>query len=232
MRTLHLIPVAIAAAAAAACGGDTCAVDTSYDPAIVPADFVAEVDHPLYPLPTGARWVYQAGDERVVVEVLSERRTILGVAAVIVHDQGSVAGELIEDTFDWLAQDRAGNVWYMGEATQELDHGRVVSTEGSWEAGVDGAKPGILIPAAPAVGQPYRQEYSPCNAEDMGEVLATDASATVPTGSYTGCLKTRDFTPLEPAVDEEKYYCPGIGLVLTVDVGAGGAREELVEHTP
>lgn len=103
----------------------------------------------------------------------------------------------------------------------------VVSTEGAWEAGVDGAKPGIIIPAAPAVGQTFRQEYYACDAEDMAEILGVDAAATVPFGSYTGCLETHDFTLLEPEVNEKKYYCPGVGLVLAIDVPTG-EREELV----
>ncbi|MBL8740537.1 MAG: hypothetical protein JNK04_05575, partial [Myxococcales bacterium] len=101
------------------------------------------------------------------------------------------------------------------------------STFGSWEAGIDGAQPGIIMPAVPSVGSdPYRQEYYACVAEDFGEVLAVDEEVTVPFGSFTGCLKTRDTTPLDPAVDENKYYCPEVGLVLAVDV-ASGDREEL-----
>jgi hypothetical protein len=148
-----------------------------------------------------------------------------------VHDTASIAGEVIEDTFDWFAQDKDGAVWYMGEDTKEYSQGMVVSTEGSWEAGQDGAQPGIIIPAMPMVGDKYRQEYYACEAEDMGEILELDATATTPAGSFTGCLKTRDTTPLEPNVNEEKYYCPGTGLVLSVDI-ATDEREELTMVTP
>jgi hypothetical protein len=193
-------------------GGETCTVDTSYDPKLVP----------------GTTFVYQAGEETVNVTVTTDTKVILGVTCTIVHDVATVAGSVIEDTFDWFAQDAEGAVWYFGEDTKELNsNGDVVSTKGSWEAGVDGAKPGIVIPASPTVGQQYRQEYYACTAEDMGEVLALDASADVPAGSYSGCLKTRDTTPLEPSVEEEKYYCPGKGLVLSVDTKSG-EREELM----
>lgn len=214
-----------------ACGGGggdpDCLVDETYDPDIDPAHFVDGVDHPFFPLAPGTTWVYLSSDERVETTVTSERRSILGVSAVVVHDQAIVAGDVVEDTFDWYAQDTDGNVWYMGEATAELDHGTVISTHGSWEAGVNDAKPGIVMPAVPAAGSPaYRQEYAACEAEDMGQVLATDASPSVPAGAFTGCVKTHDFTPLEPALDEEKYYCAGVGLVLVVDV-ANDEREEL-----
>jgi hypothetical protein len=213
------------------CGGDECMLDTSYDPAIDPARFTATVDNPLFPLVPGTRLVYIGGDERVEVTVTTERRTILGISTVVVRDTATVNGAVIEDTFDWYAQDLDGNVWYMGEDTKEYEQGKVVSTEGSWEAGVDGAKPGILIPAVPVVGEPYRQEYAACEAEDMGEVIAVGQTVTVPAGTFSGCLQTRDTTPLEPDVEETKHYCPGIGLVLSVDV-ASNAREELVEKTP
>jgi len=209
-------------------GEDDCIVDTSYDPAIDPAAFVAAVDNPYSPLTPGAELVYVDGADTIRVAVLADVKVILGVTCTVVHDRVFEGGELAEDTYDWFAQDTLGNVWYFGEDTKEMSGGVVVSTEGSWEAGVDGAKPGIIIPANPVVGQEYRQEYYACIAEDMGEILDLDSSATVPYGTFVGCLKTRDFTPLEPEVDENKYYAPGVGLVLTVDVGSG-AREELVD---
>jgi hypothetical protein len=215
----------------AGCGGDDCKLDPSYDPAIDPARFVGAVTNPLFPLVPGTKLVYEGGGEHIEVTVTSERRAILGVSTVVVRDTATVNGAVTEDTYDWYAQDRDGNVWYMGEDTKEYENGKVVSTEGSWEGGVDGAKPGILIPAVPVVGQPYRQEYAACEAEDMGEVLAVDQTVTVPAGTYSGCLQTKDTTPLEPDVQENKYYCPGVGLVLSVDVGSSG-REELVQKTP
>jgi hypothetical protein len=224
-----------------ACGSDdkksssdaeSCTVDTSYDPVIDPASFVSGVDNPLYPLVVGTVFTYQAGDEHVEITVMPDTKDILGVTCVVVHDQATVNGSVIEDTYDWFAQDSAGAVWYMGEDTKEFNtSGVVVSTEGSWEAGADDAKPGVIVPASPAVGDKYRQEYRACHAEDMGEILALDATADVAAGSYSGCLQTRDTTPLEPDVNEEKYYCPDVGIVLSVDV-ASGEREELLSVTP
>lgn len=200
---------------------------TPYEPVIDPSAFFTEVNHPLFPLVPGTTLTYQSGDETVEFTVLAERKIILGVSTVTVHDVASVNGEVIEDTFDWFAQDRSGAVWYFGEDTKELSGGAVVSTHGSWEAGVDGAKPGVIIPSAPEVGMVYRQEYYAGVAEDKGEILETNASATVPYGSYSGCLRTRDFTPLDTKLDENKFYCPGVGVVLVIDV-VTGQREELV----
>jgi hypothetical protein len=228
----------LAALVSGACTTDEpCQRDLSYDPSIDPANFVANVDNPLFPLVPGTVFVYEGAPdehgtrERVEVTVTAERKTILGVACTVVHDQVSLDGVVSEDTFDYYAQDATGAVWYFGEDTRELAGGKVTSTEGSWEAGVAGAKAGILIPAVPAVGAPYRQEYLACEAEDMAEVLAVAADASVPVGAFTGCLQTHDFTPLEPEANEEKYYCPNVGLVLTVDK-TGGTREELVSKSP
>lgn len=209
-------------------GEDGCVVDSSYDPTIDPSAFVSFVSNQYFPLLPGTLFIYAEGADTVKVEVLPDVKTILGVSCTIVHDQVFERGELIEDTYDWFAQDTLGSIWYFGEDTKEMSGGAVVSTEGSWEAGVDGAKPGIIIPGSPSAGLVYRQEYYACVAEDMGEILDLDASAVVPHGSFTGCLKTHDFTPLEPDVNENKYYAPGVGLVLTVNV-SGGGREELVQ---
>jgi hypothetical protein len=216
----------------AGCGSDksdedNCVVDETYNPVITPSAFATSVDNPLSPLVPGTRFTYAAGAETIEVVVLPDKKVVLGVSCTTVHDVARVGNEIIEDTLDWFAQDITGAVWYFGEDTKEMSGGHVVDTEGSWEAGVDGAKPGIVIPATPTVGQRYRQEYYACEAEDMGEVMELGASATVPFGSYEHCLRTRDFTPLEPEVNENKYYCPGVGLVLSVDVNSG-EREELI----
>jgi hypothetical protein len=204
-----------------------CTVDTSYNPTIEPGAFVAAVSNPFYPLVPGTKFTYVADVDTVEVTVLADKRLILGVSCTTVHDVLRENGEVTEDTYDWFAQDTSGAVWYFGEDTKTLSGGHVVSTEGSWEAGVDHADPGILIQAHPAVGQTYRQEYLACAAEDMGEILDLNASVTVTYGPFTGCLKTRDFTPLEPGADENKYYAPGVGLLLTVDM-VTSEREELI----
>jgi hypothetical protein len=232
-RRSVLVLSALIAALLAGCSEDevSCELDTSYHPVIDPAAFVAVVDHPLFPLTPGTRYVYEGQGEHVEVTVTQETKQILGVACVVVRDTVTVDGELIEDTFDWYAQDSDGNVWYMGEDTKEYENGQVASTEGSWEAGVDGAEPGIVMPAQPQPGTgAYRQEYYLCQAEDEAEVLSVDDAVTVPLGSYTGCVTTHEFTRLEPDVNEDKIYCPDVGLVLEVDVPSGG-RTELIEMT-
>jgi hypothetical protein len=149
----------------------------------------------------------------------------------VVHDDVSADGKVIEDTYDWYAQDRWGNVWYLGEDTKEFDNGKV-STEGSWEAGVDGAQAGVVVPANPEVGLAYRQEYYAGEAEDAGEVLSLTEQANVPFGSYQDVLKTKDWTPLEPHVVENKFYAQGIGPVLALQVSGGASREVLLSFEP
>ena len=138
---------------------------------------------------------------------------------------------MIEDTYDWYAQDQDGNVWYLGEDVKDYEDGQVVSTAGSWEAGVDGAQPGIIMQAQPRVGLTYQQEYYEGEAEDAAEILSVDERVTIPYGTFDQVLKTRDFTPLEPDVEEEKYYAQGVGSVLAVTVKGGSARLELVAVT-
>jgi hypothetical protein len=207
-----------------------------YRPAIDPADFGGPVDNPFMPLRPGARWVYEGradGElERTEVVVTGETRRVMGIDAVVVRDTVSVEGEVLEDTYDWFAQDAEGNVWYLGEDTKEYEGGEVTSTEGSWEAGVDGALPGIVMPAAPAVGQAYRQEWYPGEAEDLAEVLRLDGSATVAGTRYDGLLVTEEWNPLEPDVVEEKSYARDVGLVLEVATAGGDERAELIEFTP
>jgi hypothetical protein len=205
-----------------------------YDPQLDPADFVAVIDNPYAPFGVGRTWVYEGttkeGLERVEIEVLDETRTILGIEARVVRDRGFVDDELTEDTEDWLAQDSAGNVWYLGELSLNYEDGQLEGVGGSWEAGVDGAKPGLWMKAAPMVGDVYRQEFLLGEAEDAGEVLSLAAAAEVPAGSFPSCLQTADFTPVEPDALEHKFYAPGVGLVLEVDVESG-ERLELIEFS-
>ena len=203
---------------------------------IDPADFTTEIDNPYWPMTPGTRWTYRETDEegtelKVVVEVTNETRKLAnGVTARVVHDLVTEDGEPVEDTLDWYAQDRAGNVWYMGEDTKEYENGKVKTTAGSWEAGKDGAEPGVIMPADPRPGMTYRQEQYAGEAEDRGEVLSLDEQAEVPAGHYTGVLLTKDFTPIEPKVLEYKLYAKGVGPVLVLSPsGGGGGREELVK---
>jgi hypothetical protein len=207
-----------------------------YRPDLDPADIVDRIDNPYLPLSPGSSWVYEATadseTERIQVVVTSDRREVMDIPAVVVRDTVTVDGQLVEDTFDWFAQDRDGNVWYLGEDSTEYEDGRPASTAGSWEAGVDGAQPGIVMPAEPAPGQAYRQEYLVGEAEDMAEVARVGVTETVPVGSFDDLLVTTEWTPLEPETVEEKYYAPGVGLVLEVVTAGGEGRVELIEHTP
>ena len=201
-----------------------------------PSEFVAEIDHPLLPLRPGATWVYEevSANERnrIVVTVTDRSKIIEGVRAVVVHDRVTTeAGEPVEDTYDWYAQDREGNVWYLGEDTKAYE-GKNVSTEGSWEHGVDGAKAGVAMPGEPWVGLSYYQELYRGHAEDAGEVLDLDASAKVPYGSFENLLKTADTTALEPDLIEHKYYAPGIGMVYDQTVRGGDDEVRLLAFTP
>jgi hypothetical protein len=207
----------------------------SYTVDISAEDFVDVVDNPLFPLPVGARWAYESvggGDpEHIDVVVLDETREVMGIAATVVRDTVKVGDEVIEDTYDWYAQDQDGNVWYLGEDTAEYENGEVTSTEGSWEAGVNGALPGIIMKAAPRVGDAYRQEYLEGEAEDLAKVVRLDESQQLSIGSLTGLVVIQEWTPLSPDVVEEKYYAAGLGNVLEVMTVGGGERVELVDHS-
>jgi hypothetical protein len=209
---------------------------TAVDPAhIRPSDFVAAVDNPLFPLVPGTRFRYKGttdeGPETDITEVTRQTKRILGVPAVVVRDRVTRDGELVEDTLDWYAQDRAGNVWYLGEDTKEYENGKVVSTAGSWQAGVRGAQPGIVMEAQPRVGDSYRQEFDKGEAEDMADVLSVSERAKVPFGTFGQLLLTKEYTPLEPDIVEHKYYARGVGFVLEVTVKGGSDRLELVDVT-
>jgi hypothetical protein len=199
-----------------------------YDPVINPVNFGGPITNRFLPLIPGTTFVYVGGTESNVVEVTHNTVVILGVTCVEVHDRVFDNGELIEDTLDWFAQDNAGNVWYFGENTHELEDGLIISLHGQWTAGVDGAKPGIVMKANPQVGDFYRQEFALGTAEDLAEVTGLNEVVDVAAGHFVDCRKVRETTPLEPDLMEDKYYAPGIGLVLEVDAETG-ARVELVQ---
>jgi hypothetical protein len=199
-----------------------------------PDDFVEGIDNPYLPLTPGRRWVYESGGiepERTTVTVTGDTKEVQGVTTTVVRDVvRDSEGRVVENTFDWFAQDRAGNVWYFGEDTTEYDDRGRPDHSGSWEAGIDGAQAGLVMPAQPRVGDGYQQESFPGVAEDRGEVLSLDESVNVPFGSYTDVLQTEDTTPLEPGLVERKYYAPGVGLVLEETVLGGSERVELVNY--
>jgi hypothetical protein len=204
-----------------------------YHPQFNTADFVDVIDNPYLPLTPGTTLVYRGvshGAREVVrVTVTHETKDVLGIAATVVRDRVFVDGKLAEDTFDWYAQDRQGNVWYLGEDTKEYEDGKVVSTEGSWEAGVDGAQPGIIMLGTPRVGDTYRQEFYAGEAEDVARVKSLDESATVRYGSFDQVLMTEDWTPLEPKLRENKFYAPGVGVVFERLIKGGEEVLRLVE---
>lgn len=203
-----------------------------YEPRIDPSNFSRVVNNPYYPLVPGTTTIFSEkdGDEtrERTVTVTHDTKTVMGVKCVVVHDVIVADGKVEEDTYDWLAQDKQGTVWYFGEATREFKGGGRISTEGSWEAGVNG-QPGIMMPAHPAPGPPYRQEYSPNIAEDMGQVIALNESVTVPFGSFTACLRTKEWSLLESGTDK-KWYAKGVGLVRIESTGGEIMTLVTVKH--
>lgn len=199
-----------------------------------PDSFARRIDNPYMPWLKGSRWVYvehtPEGAERIVVKVLDRTKRIAGIRATVVRDIVRLDGELLEDTFDWYAQDQHRNVWYLGEATKSYEDGGV-STEGSWQHGVDGAKAGIAMPGCPHVGKLYWQEYYPGHAEDQGRVLDKSARVAGPTGDYKQVILTEDITPLDRQIQEYKFYAPGVGVVLELNVSPEPGRGELVRFS-
>lgn len=202
-------------------------------PQLDPGNFVSEVNNPYFPLPPGTTFIYQGETEgiptRDVMTVSQETKEILGVSTTIVHHLSYEDRVLVEDTFDWFAQDVDGNVWYFGEDTKELDEdGNVISTEGSWEAGVNGAEPGVVMLAHPKKGDKYQQESAPDVAEDMAQVIGFEDSLCVAYGCFENVLVTKEWSPLEKGVVEYKYYGQGVGFIFGTMVKGGDEQSELV----
>jgi len=194
-----------------------------------PGGFSARVTNPYFPLRPGMRWVYRGVDEgkrqRNVVDVTDRVVVVAGAPCAVIHDRVFLDGHLAEETLDYYSQDARGTVWYFGEDTHTLDsHGRVISTEGSWRAGVDGARQGIYMPPHPRVGQRFQQEHYPGHAEDRFKVLGRHASVQTPFRDFRRrALLTEEWTPLEPGVRDRKWYVRGIGQVR--EASAKGPRE-------
>lgn len=204
-------------------------------PSADPGDFVDGVDNPWLPLTPGSTWVYEAtaGDEAAItVTVAEETREVRGVTTTVVHDVMTDAdGDVVEETYGWFAQDRAGNVWHFGEDTTTYDNGRA-DTAGSWEAGLDGARAGVVMLAKPRLGDGYRQELLAGTAEDQATVVSLDGRVVLDLGTYEGTLQTEVTTPLEPGLTVHRYYARDVGLVYQETVAGGEAAAELVEFTP
>ena len=199
-----------------------------------PADFTTKITNPYWPMKPGSRWIYreldsQGTNQRVVVTVTERTKLIAnGVTARVVHDVVTEGGMPVEVTDDWYAQDKRGNVWYLGEATTDYENGKPVSTEGSFEAGLNGAQAGVIMPAHPRPGLSYRQEYLEGEAEDEARIVSLREKAQVPAGYYRRALMTRDVNPLSPRILEFKFYARAVGPVLAVSVSGGSDREELL----
>jgi hypothetical protein len=237
MTTRLVAPAGVLIGTAAVVLFAACSESTGpdYNPNL-PTEWTAAITNPYFPLTPGTTLEYSGqtseGLETNTVEVLSDTRVVSGVPAVVVLDRVYLDGDLIEETRDWFAQDADGNVWYLGEDSKEIEHGVVVSTEGSWEWGVDGALPGIIMWADPAshLGEEYRQEYLAGEAEDWGKIVTTGETVVVPFGTLTNCIKTLEWSGLESGSEENKYYCPQVGLVLESSP-SGTNRSELITRT-
>ena len=241
LRMQALLGCCALAAAIAGCGSDSSAQTTTksargFDPVPPPAEFTTAVDNAWFPLRPGTTLVYKGGEgstkERDVFKVTRQTKVVNGVRCVVIDDRVYSGGHVAERTHDYYAQDSKGNVWYFGEDTATLDaKGHVKSREGTWHAGVNGARAGLFMPAEPRVGETHRQEYFKGHAEDWYRVLDLNSKVTVPYGSYSHALRTREWTPLEPDVVDNKYYARGIGEVFEGTVKGGNERFRLVSVT-
>jgi hypothetical protein len=214
----------------------TTACDPPAPPPMPPAsEFVKTVDNAYFPLPPGTKLVYRGQDagDRVVDKVLvtDETKTILGVTATVVLDRVMVNGQPSEKTFDWYAQDKRGNVWYLGEAAFDFVHGHWVRADDSWRAGRDGALAGFIMEAHPKVDDVYAQEHLPGTAMDVARVVDTDATISVPYGTFTHALKSKECTPIEPGVIDVKFYGQGVGEVSEATARGGMSSLVLVSVT-
>ena len=238
-RTTQIVTLS-AAALALALPAVADAKRPSKPPAQPPASqFTTNITNPYFPVKPGARWVYRETafgepEQKVVVTVTDRTKRIAnGVLARVVRDTVTAAsgGAVIEDTFDWYAQDRRGNVWYLGEDTTEFENGKPVSKEGSFEAGVKGARAGIIMLAKPRVGRRYYQEFDRGNAEDYASVFARGERFEAPLKVFSRALVTKDVNPLGKNSTEYKFFARGVGLVGAIGITGGGGREELVSYS-
>jgi hypothetical protein len=230
-RTTIAAIAASLALAVSACGSSSSSDDSGTDAAtaapaakVDPRDFSAKIDNPYYPLRPGMRLRYEGAEgSRAAIEVVTithQVKRIVGVPCVVLRDRLIIGGHVVEDTRDWYTQHRDGSVWYFGEDTRALDgHGRVKSRGGSWQAGIDGARPGVFMPAHPRVGQAFQQEYYKGHAEDRFRITSVNASIRVPFGRFRGtAVRTEEYSRLEPGAVTAKYYARGIGKVEEADI--------------
>jgi hypothetical protein len=228
----------MAAASRSPSASELAPIHGPYSPSIKPADFVGTIDNRYFPLKPGTTFLYKGVSENGKTpqadrEVVTHRtKRILGVTCTVVNDTVLSHGKPIERTFDWYAQDKDGNVWYMGEDTREMVHGHWVKMSDSWQGGVNGAEPGIIMPGNPQPGDAYRQEYYPGHALDQARVLGRGAPQTVPYGSYKKTLMTVETSPkIDPGIAERKYYVAGVGDIREHTVSGNHEQIKLVSVT-
>jgi hypothetical protein len=241
---IRSLAVVIAVLALTACGGGETKSKSSSSSGLPqgtkpvkldPADFTTSIDNQYWPMRPGSHWVYREVEnreaQRVDVTVTNRTKMLGGIEARVVHDRVSRNGETLEDTYDWYAQDSDGNLWYLGENTAEYENGKLKTKEGSWAYGADGAEAGVVVPASPKQGMSYREEYYAGHAEDAAEVLNVGSQVQVPLGRYQGAMLTRNFSSIEPTVEEMKLYAKGVGPVMELLVSGGSGRTELLGFT-
>jgi hypothetical protein len=212
-----------------------CTTSTSYNPDIDPANFVSTIDNMWFPLIPGTRFIYEGvtedGSERNEVHVTNDEKLIMGVTCTVVRDRVWIDGDLREETFDWYAQDKDGDVWYFGEGSREYEDGVLLGIEGSWEAGIDSALPGIVMKADLQPADQYSQEYYEGEAEDAAQVINLTETVSVAYGTFEYCLKTLEYNLLEPGIWENKFYAAGVGMLLEKQISGGWGQLELVQIT-
>jgi len=230
------LAVAVAVLALAGCGGGgskSSSLPQGTKPVkLDPANFTTTIDNPYWPIRPGSHWVYREVEDGEVhrddVTVTNQTKTLGGIEARVVHDRVSQNGETLENTDDYYAQDSDGNLWYLGEDTSEYKNGKLKTKEGSWAYGVDGAQPGVIVPASPKQGMKYREEYYAGHAEDAAEILSVGSQVQVPYGRFHNAVLTRNFSTIEPTVEEMKLYAKGVGPVMELVVSGGSGRTELL----
>lgn len=211
------------ASVASGCPLPTYGPGSSYHPTIKSKNFGPHVTNPWYPLTPGTTYVYAGVKDHLkaldVYAVSRHTKKIDGVVTRMVNDRLFLNGKLVERTTDYYAQDKCGNVWYFGEDTAELDsHGKVLNTDGSFHAGIDGAQPGVYMQAKPQLGRKFRQEWLKGEAEDQYRAVSKSAKAAAPYGTFTHALRTEETSGLEPGVRDNKYYVKGIGEIIETTV--------------
>jgi hypothetical protein len=232
--TLTLAAIAGAAVTVWAARAGSSSGSTS-DLVFDPSNFVSTIDNPYYPLPVGRTLVYEGfrdGQTQTdTVKVLDQTRVVAGVTARVVSDVATHDGALLEKTFDWFAQDKQGNVWYLGEDTTAYLRNGKTDTSGSWEAGVQGAQPGLIMEASPQIPDGYRQEYLAGEAEDTAWIVGQGGTVKVPYGNVRNVLTTLEATQVEPGIYDQKIYGPGIGIVVEQSLTGPNEYAKLVSVT-